>query len=79
VRPSEWPQNGIFDSIQRAAGMDGAEMRATFNCGIGMAAIVEPNAASLTIETINNGGIDAWQIGEVMPMIELGGAKYVEA
>jgi phosphoribosylformylglycinamidine cyclo-ligase len=78
VRPADWPQPPIFESIRRAADIDAAELRATFNCGIGMAAVVEPAAAELAVETIRNAGIDAWQIGEVRPLVELG-ADYVEA
>lgn len=79
VRPADWPVPAIFDAVQRAADMDGAEMRATFNGGIGFAVVVEPEAVVRTLESIRGAGIDAWQIGEVRPAADLGGATYVEA
>jgi phosphoribosylformylglycinamidine cyclo-ligase len=73
-----WPEPDVFDRIARAARMDGAEMRATFNCGIGMAAVVEPNAVDVALELLGDEGIAAWQIGVVRPAAELG-ARYSEA
>jgi phosphoribosylformylglycinamidine cyclo-ligase len=79
VDPSTWPQPQVFDAVARAAGMDGAEVRATFNCGIGFAVVVEQAGAAETIEIMSRHGIAAWQIGEVRPVGELGGQRYVEA
>ena len=53
---------------RRARGADVPEdMRATFNWGIGFAAVVEPAAAEFAIELLKEQGIDAWVIGEVEP------------
>jgi phosphoribosylformylglycinamidine cyclo-ligase len=79
VDPTRWRQPSIFDAIERAAEMDGAEMRATFNCGIGFAAIVAPEAADWVIELMGDRGIKAWAIGEVRPIDELGRQRYQEA
>jgi len=78
VRPSAWPQPRIFDSIAQAADIDGEEMRATFNCGIGFAAVVEPSATETAVGVLETAGLEAWVIGEVVPVSELGGARYVE-
>ncbi len=59
--------------------MDSVEMRATFNCGIGFAAILGPDAADAAIALLANHGTEAWQIGEVRPLDELGGSRYLEA
>jgi phosphoribosylformylglycinamidine cyclo-ligase len=77
--PSSWRQPAIFDAVARAAGMSGEEMRATFNCGIGFAAIVDRGAAAAAIATLARHDIEAWQIGEVRLVDELGGSRYVEA
>jgi phosphoribosylformylglycinamidine cyclo-ligase len=77
--PSSWPQPAIFDIVARAAGMNGEEMRATFNCGIGFAAIVDRDAAGAAIAALARHDIEAWLIGEVRPVDELGGSRYVEA
>lgn len=79
VDPAAWRQPAIFDAVARAAGMDGVEMRATFNCGIGFAVIVGRDTVEATIASLAGQGIEAWPIGEVRPIDELGGSRYVEA
>lgn len=79
IDPGSWPQPAIFDEVARAAGMSGSEMRATFNCGIGFAAIVEPAAVNLGVSSLRASGIEAWVIGEVQPVEQLGGERYLEA
>jgi phosphoribosylformylglycinamidine cyclo-ligase len=79
VSVGAWPEPRIFGTIARAAGMGGAEMRATFNCGIGFAVVVQEEARQATIDILATAGIDAWAIGEVRPAHELAGARYVEA
>jgi phosphoribosylformylglycinamidine cyclo-ligase len=79
VRPSEWPESPLFSAIARAAHMDGAEMRATFNGGIGFALIVEPAAAQPALDGLAKLGHQAWAIGEVLPTAQLDGSRYVEA
>jgi phosphoribosylformylglycinamidine cyclo-ligase len=79
VHPPAWPQPPIFHAVAHAAGMDRIEMRATFNCGIGFAVIVDPDTVNWTTDLMANHGIEAWAIGEVRPVDELGGSRYVEA
>lgn len=73
-----WPVPRIFDLLARLGGLDGAEMRATFNCGVGMAAVVEPAAVDTAVEFLGDRGIAAWPIGELRPADELGPARYIE-
>jgi phosphoribosylformylglycinamidine cyclo-ligase len=79
LRPGAWPQQAIFDTVARAAAMNGAEMRATFNCGIGFAAIVEPAAVDGAIQILRDHSVEAWAIGEVATVDDLGGVRYLEA
>ena len=79
LEPTSWKQPRVFDEVARAAGMAAVEMRATFNCGIGFAVIVEPDAADWAIRLLAERGIESWRIGEVRPIDELGGQRYVEA
>ena len=44
VDPAGWPVPTIVALMAAVAGLDAREMRATFNGGIGMAAVVEPDA-----------------------------------
>jgi phosphoribosylformylglycinamidine cyclo-ligase len=79
VDPTSWRQPEIFNAVARAAGMDDVDMRATFNCGIGFAVVVPVDAAAATIGVLAGRGIESWRIGEVRPIDELGGSRYVEA
>ena len=78
VKPASWPVPAIFERIAAAAHMTDADMRATFNCGIGFGAVVEPAAATVALDTIRGHGIDAWAIGTVEPATAAG-ERYVEA
>ena len=79
IRPSSWPQPRIFDDVARAAGMSDVEMRATFNCGIGFAIVLEPSALDLALGVLDAAGFGAWEIGVVGPADWFDGARYVEA
>jgi phosphoribosylformylglycinamidine cyclo-ligase len=78
VNIGAWFEPDVFRRIQRAAAIDGPEMRATFNCGIGFAVVVQEEAADATIDILGREDIEAWAIGEVRPVSELG-ARYAEA
>lgn len=79
VRPSTWPVPTIFDAVASAAGMGDEEMRATFNCGIGFAIVLEPSALNVAMDVLEDAGIQAWEIGIVGPKDWFDGERYVEA
>lgn len=79
IRPSTWPQPRIFDDVARAAGMTDDEMRATFNCGIGFAIVLEPSAVDIALGVLDAAGIRAWEIGVVGPADWFDGQRYIEA
>jgi phosphoribosylformylglycinamidine cyclo-ligase len=37
----------------------------TFNCGVGMVAIVAPEQRQQTLTVLNDRGVDAWELGTV--------------
>jgi phosphoribosylformylglycinamidine cyclo-ligase len=78
VRPGRWPVPDVMARMASLAGLDGPEMRATFNGGIGMALVVEPRAASAAIELLAQRGQEAWIIGEVVPVEVTGPSRYRE-
>jgi phosphoribosylformylglycinamidine cyclo-ligase len=78
IRAGSWPEPPIFGLVARVGQLDGAEMRATFNCGVGMAAIVEPAAVGPSIELLLSHGVPAWPIGEVVPAPDAGPERYLE-
>jgi phosphoribosylformylglycinamidine cyclo-ligase len=60
-----WGADPVFAWLQRTARIDGAEMYRTFNCGIGMVAIVPPVHAAAAVELLGAHGESAHIIGEV--------------
>lgn len=78
IDPSTWPQPDIFARVALAAGMPGSEMRNTFNCGVGFAIVVEPEAKKLALDVLDRARVEAWEIGEVVRATELRGERYAE-
>jgi phosphoribosylformylglycinamidine cyclo-ligase len=60
-----WHRDPLFDWLQQAGRIDQKEMHRTFNCGIGMVAIVPPDRAQAAISLLNSRGETAQLIGEV--------------
>jgi phosphoribosylformylglycinamidine cyclo-ligase len=68
----------VIRYVGALAGMDDEELRATFNGGLGMVAVLPPDAVPVAIRTLSDHGLAATLVGEVVPMAELGGARYAE-
>jgi phosphoribosylformylglycinamidine cyclo-ligase len=62
---NSWQRDPVFDWLQRTARIDSAEMYRTFNCGIGMIAIVPQEHAQAAVNLLNSRGETATVIGEV--------------
>jgi phosphoribosylformylglycinamidine cyclo-ligase len=60
-------QGAVFDFLQQQGNIETAEMRRTFNCGVGMVVVVNPAQAPRAIELLNENGEHAWQLGTVIP------------
>jgi phosphoribosylformylglycinamidine cyclo-ligase len=60
-----WHMDPVFDWLQNAGGIADAEMHRTFNCGIGMVAIVPNDKVQLALEILAAQGEQASLIGEV--------------
>lgn len=43
IDPKAWQLPPLFEWIQRAGRIEDAEMRRTFNCGVGLVAVVDPS------------------------------------
>ena len=67
VRKGAWDILPIFQLLQDRGGVDEAELYQVFNMGIGMVAIVAPEAADAILRVIHAQGHRAWAIGEVLP------------
>ena len=65
LRRASWPQSELFAWLQRTAGIDDAEMNRTFNHGIGMVAVVAPEAADAVAATLQARGETVYRIGAI--------------
>jgi phosphoribosylformylglycinamidine cyclo-ligase len=59
-----WPRPALVDWIA-SLGVDEAEIRRVFNCGVGYLVVTPPAHAAAAVTTLTGGGRDAWVIGEV--------------
>ncbi|MFZ9469575.1 MAG: phosphoribosylformylglycinamidine cyclo-ligase [Rickettsiales bacterium] len=65
IEYKSWNRPEIFNFLQKLGKIDDAEMHRTFNCGIGMVAVVNKNDANAIVETFNNNNETAQIIGEL--------------
>ena len=59
------PVPPVFKWLAKAGGIAENEMLRTFNCGIGMIAVVDPRKASAVMKVLRRGGEKVTPIGEV--------------
>ena len=62
-----WQHPPLFDWLQQTGRIVDAEMHRTFNCGIGLVAVVAQEHASTALAALAAAGERAWQIGSVVP------------
>jgi phosphoribosylformylglycinamidine cyclo-ligase len=62
-----WPVPRIFAQIQRAAGVDDAEMYRTFNMGLGMVLALPSEQAPAAVSALGDLGFAASAVGDVIP------------
>jgi phosphoribosylformylglycinamidine cyclo-ligase len=66
IDPSAWRVPPIFTAIQRAAAVDDAEMRRTFNMGVGFVLVVAPADVATTTQRLQTAGERVTEIGEIV-------------
>lgn len=76
--PSRWRMPSVMRLFGALGGMDDAELRATFNGGLGMVAILAAPDAPAAIDALGVHGIAAAVVGEVIDASDVGGSRYVE-
>ena len=67
IDTTSWQQGPVFDFLQEHGNIETAEMRRTFNCGVGMVVVVNPADAVSAIDLLNANGEHAWQLGTIIP------------
>jgi phosphoribosylformylglycinamidine cyclo-ligase len=65
IERGSWQRPAIFDWLQAEGGISDAELYRTFNCGMGMAVVLAPDAADRAIEVLGAHGERAWVAGRV--------------
>jgi len=76
--PAAWPMPSVMRVLGVLGGIADAELRATFNAGLGMTVVVPAEAASTAVDLARTDGIPAWIVGEVVEAADIGGLRYVE-
>jgi phosphoribosylformylglycinamidine cyclo-ligase len=76
--PDLWPMPSVMRLFGALGGLEDDELRATFNGGLGMIAIVEPAALPGAIAALARSGIESLVVGEVVETADLAGRRYAE-
>jgi phosphoribosylformylglycinamidine cyclo-ligase len=66
IHPTAWPVPPVFTAIQRAAAVDDAEMRRTFNMGLGFLLVVSPGDVAAVTKRLGTAGERVFEVGEVV-------------
>jgi phosphoribosylformylglycinamidine cyclo-ligase len=75
IELNSWRQGAVFDWLAVTGQIAAPEMRRTFNCGVGMVAIVADDAAASAIRVLEQAGHKAWKLGLIAP--GAGEVRYV--
>lgn len=78
VDPTRWAAPSVMRLFGALGGMADEEMRATFNGGLGMIAVVPPHDVQAAVESLAAAGVPAMLVGEVVSRDSVEGARYVE-
>ncbi|MFT5488804.1 MAG: phosphoribosylformylglycinamidine cyclo-ligase [Paracoccaceae bacterium] len=66
IDPAAWSMPPVFSWLMAEGSVAPAEMARTFNCGIGMIAIVQADDAAQAIDILKEAGEDVCDIGEIV-------------
>jgi phosphoribosylformylglycinamidine cyclo-ligase len=65
VDTGSWRRPAIFDWLQDEGGVEEAEMRRTFNCGVGFVVVVAKADADRALAQLRGAGLAPWRLGEI--------------
>ena len=65
IDTSSWDQGPVFDWLASTGNITSAEMRRTFNCGVGMIAVVDDDSVGEALGVLADNGEEAWVIGRI--------------
>ncbi|MGZ6266193.1 MAG: phosphoribosylformylglycinamidine cyclo-ligase [Candidatus Limnocylindrales bacterium] len=78
VHPGNWPMPSVMQLIGALGGLSAAELRSTFNGGLGMVCVVPAEAVKEAMSSLEDDGLEAWHVGEVV-VADAGGPRYSES
>ena len=76
--PTRWSMPSVERLFGALGGLDDMELRATFNGGLGMVLIVPPAAIPAALKRLEQDGMPALVVGEVVEADALDGTRYAE-
>ena len=65
IDTSSWNPGPVFDWLAEVGNIEIAEMRRTFNCGVGMIAVIDASAVSDALQVLSESGEDSWVLGHI--------------
>jgi phosphoribosylformylglycinamidine cyclo-ligase len=65
IDTGSWRPGPVFDWLAAEGGIEDAEMRRTFNCGVGMIAVVAEKDVDAAIRSLSASGEEAWRLGRI--------------
>jgi phosphoribosylformylglycinamidine cyclo-ligase len=65
VQRDSWKVPAVFSALQEAGSVATAEMDRVFNMGVGMIAVVSPDAGTVVADAAASHGVESWVIGSV--------------
>ncbi len=65
VEMASFPRPAVFDWLKTQGGIAEAELRRTFNCGIGMVVCVAPDDLDTALTMLRAAGETAWRLGAI--------------
>ncbi len=78
VHPGRWPMPSVMRLMGALGGLSDAELRSTFNGGLGMVCVVPSGGVGAAVSSLAENGLTAWEVGEVVA-IDAPGARYSES
>ncbi len=75
INLSGWQRGPVFDWLAETGNIEEQEMLRTFNCGVGMIAVVRPAHSAKALQILAALGESAWELGRIAG--GAGGVEYV--
>lgn len=66
LRRDSWTPPAIFQLVQQVGGLTQADVDATLNMGVGMAAVLPADGADAAIAALGARGVESWVLGEIV-------------